>query len=179
MNFYRWCWWKDFNVEQLVGLDNQGFPGGLVSKESTCNPGESRLSLGWDDSPEKEMATHSSILTESHGQRSLVGYSPRGFKSQTQRLYHHQIISKISQFMPLLSLHLVPTEIFFLERCFVKILLDLRKIARTVQSPFMSTPGFPLCYYLTSVWYLSQLMNQYPTELSNFFFFCKKFQLWL
>ena len=121
------------------------------------------------------MATHSSILAESHGQRSLVGYSPRGFKSQTQRLYHHQIISKISQFMPLLSLHFVPTEIFFLERCFVKILLDLRKIATTVQSPFMSTPGFPLCYYLTSVWYLSQLMNQYPTELSNFFFFGKNF----
>ena len=29
-------------------------------------------------SPEKGMATHSSILTESHGQRSLMGYSPWG-----------------------------------------------------------------------------------------------------
>ena len=27
----------------MVGLDNQGFPGGLVSKESTCNAEESRL----------------------------------------------------------------------------------------------------------------------------------------
>ena len=34
-------------------------------------------SLGWEDSLEKEMATHSSILaSESHGQRSLVDCSP-------------------------------------------------------------------------------------------------------
>ena len=36
-------------------------------------------SLGQEDPPEKEKATHSSILPgESHGQRSLVGYRPRG-----------------------------------------------------------------------------------------------------
>ena len=36
-------------------------------------------SLGWEDPLEKEMAIHSSILAgESHGQRSLAGYSPRG-----------------------------------------------------------------------------------------------------
>ena len=36
-------------------------------------------SLGQEDPLEKEMATHSSILPgESHGWRSLVGYSPRG-----------------------------------------------------------------------------------------------------
>ena len=34
-------------------------------------------SLGWEDLLEKEMATHSSILAgESHGRRSMVGYSP-------------------------------------------------------------------------------------------------------
>ena len=34
-------------------------------------------SLNWKDPLEKEMATHSSILAwGSHGQRSLVGYSP-------------------------------------------------------------------------------------------------------
>ena len=34
-------------------------------------------SLGWEDLLEKEMATHFSILPgKSHGQRSLVGYSP-------------------------------------------------------------------------------------------------------
>ena len=33
-------------------------------------------SLGWEDPLEKEMTTHSSILTwRIHGQRSLVGYS--------------------------------------------------------------------------------------------------------
>ena len=38
-------------------------------------------SLGREDPLEKEMATHSSIPAgESHGQRSLAGYSPRGHK---------------------------------------------------------------------------------------------------
>ena len=38
-------------------------------------------SLGWEDSIEKEMATHYSILSrEFHGQMSLVGYSPLGHK---------------------------------------------------------------------------------------------------
>ena len=49
-------------------------------------------SLGWEDPLEKEMATHSSILArESHGQGSLVGYSPRGCKGSkmTERLYFH------------------------------------------------------------------------------------------
>ena len=45
--------------------------------------------LGWEDLLEKEMATHSSILSgKSHGQRSLVGYSPWGHKESdlTERL---------------------------------------------------------------------------------------------
>ena len=34
-------------------------------------------SPGWEDPPEEDMATHSSILDENfHRQRSLVGYSP-------------------------------------------------------------------------------------------------------
>ena len=37
-------------------------------------------SLGDEDSLEKGMATHSSMPGESHGQRSLVGYSPWGHK---------------------------------------------------------------------------------------------------
>ena len=38
-------------------------------------------SLGWEYPLDKEMATHSSILPgESHGWRSLVGYSPQGRK---------------------------------------------------------------------------------------------------
>ena len=38
-------------------------------------------SLSWEDPLENEIATHSSILAwKSHGQRSLVGYSPWGHK---------------------------------------------------------------------------------------------------
>ena len=37
--------------------------------------------LGWEDTLEVEMATHSSFLPgKFHGQRSLVGYSPWGRK---------------------------------------------------------------------------------------------------
>ena len=54
------------------------FSGGSEVKASASNVGDPGLILGLG-SLEKEMATHSSILAgESHGQRSLVGYSPRG-----------------------------------------------------------------------------------------------------
>ena len=45
--------------------------------------------LGWEDPTEKGMTTHSVFLPrESHGQRSLVGYSPWGHKKSdtTERL---------------------------------------------------------------------------------------------
>ena len=48
-------------------------------------------SLGREDPLEKEIAAHSSILAcgESHGQRSLVGYSPQGRKeSETTERFH-------------------------------------------------------------------------------------------
>ena len=39
------------------------------------------LSLGQEEPLEEEMAAHSSVLAgESHGQRSLEGYSPRGHR---------------------------------------------------------------------------------------------------
>ena len=47
-------------------------------------------SLGREDPLEKEMVTHSSILPgESHGRRSLVGYSPWGHKESdmTEQLH--------------------------------------------------------------------------------------------
>ena len=49
-------------------------------------------SLGREDPVEEEMAIHSSILPEkSHGQRSLVGYSPKGCKklNMIERLHLH------------------------------------------------------------------------------------------
>ena len=55
------------------------FPGGSVVKTPPAMQETQVRSLGWEDPLEKEMATHSSILTwESHRQKSLVGSSPWG-----------------------------------------------------------------------------------------------------
>ena len=37
-------------------------PGGSDGKESACNVGDLGLIPGWEDPPEEDMATHSSIL---------------------------------------------------------------------------------------------------------------------
>ena len=48
-------------------------------KESACQAGDLASPLGREDALEKEMITHSSIPAwKFHGQRSLMGYSPRG-----------------------------------------------------------------------------------------------------
>ena len=39
-----------------------GFPGSSDGKEPACNAGDCIWSLGQEDSLEKEMATHSSVL---------------------------------------------------------------------------------------------------------------------
>ena len=56
----------------------------LVVKKPPANAGVVRdtgLIPGSGRCPEEGMATHSSIMPgESHGQRSLTGYSPRGSK---------------------------------------------------------------------------------------------------
>ena len=53
-----------------------GFPNGSVVKNLPAVPETRVRSLGQEDPMEKEMATHSSILPgESHGLKSLVGYS--------------------------------------------------------------------------------------------------------
>ena len=50
------------------------------SKESTCQAGAAG-DVGSGRSLEEETATHSSFLPgDSHGQRSLAGYSPEGHK---------------------------------------------------------------------------------------------------
>ena len=57
---------------------------------------ETWVRSGWEDLLEKEMATHSSTLAgKSHGQRSLVGYSPLGRKESdmTERLHFHFMIN--------------------------------------------------------------------------------------
>jgi len=50
-------------------------------EESSCQNRKQVRSLGREDPLEHKVETHSSILAwKSHGQRSLVGYHPRGCK---------------------------------------------------------------------------------------------------
>ena len=55
-------------------------------------------SLDWEDPLEEGMATHSSILGEFHGQRSLAGYSPWGKRGR------HNLVTKPPP--PICSLYL-------------------------------------------------------------------------
>ena len=65
-------------------------------------------SLGGEDPLEKEMAAYSSILSwKSHGQRSLVGYSPRGHERDG-----HNLVTKQKQ-------HLKVTISFISQRVLV------------------------------------------------------------
>ena len=58
-----------------------GFPCGSVVKKLPAKQEMQVQSLGWEDPLEKEMATHSIFLPGiSHGQKSVVGYSPWGHK---------------------------------------------------------------------------------------------------
>ena len=54
----------------------------LVVKNPPAYTGEMQVqSLGREEPLEEDMATHSStVARESHGQRSLTGYSPQGHK---------------------------------------------------------------------------------------------------
>ena len=56
-----------------------GFPGGSVVKNPPVRVGMRVPSLGQEDALKKEISTYSRTLVgKSHGQRSLVGYSPWG-----------------------------------------------------------------------------------------------------
>ena len=65
----------------LPSIQVWGFPSGSVLKDPPENAGDMGSIPGLERPLEKKMATHASILAwESHGQRSLVGYSPWGHK---------------------------------------------------------------------------------------------------
>ena len=53
---------RDTGMYVINKYTHQGFPGGSDSKESTCSEGDLVPPLGWEDSLEKGMATHSSVL---------------------------------------------------------------------------------------------------------------------
>ena len=54
----------------------------MHEQQDTCvrSVGINPLEIGWEDTLEKEMATHSCILGESHEQRNLMGFSSQGCK---------------------------------------------------------------------------------------------------
>ena len=60
----------------------QGFPGGSAVKYPPANAGDMGLIPGWEKSPGEGNGNplQYSCLGKSHGQGSLVGYSPRGCK---------------------------------------------------------------------------------------------------
>ena len=77
-------------------------------QETACSAGNLGSSLGCEYSVEKEMATHSSVLAwESHGQRSLAGYSPWGRKesNMTELLTQYIYTSIYFYFQKRYTLH--------------------------------------------------------------------------
>ena len=69
-----------------------GFPGGSEVKASACNAGELGSIPGSGRSPGEGQPTPVFLPGESHGQRSLVGYSPWGRTESdaTERLNFHK-----------------------------------------------------------------------------------------
>ena len=57
-----------------------GFPGGSDGQESTCNVGNLGLIARLGRSPGEGNGHPVFLPGESHGQRSLMGYCPRGHK---------------------------------------------------------------------------------------------------
>ena len=75
------------------------FPGSSVGKESACSAGDLGLIQDWEDSLEKEMATHFSILaweipwTEEPGRLQSMGSQEL---DTTWHLNHHHFSNDIS-----------------------------------------------------------------------------------
>ena len=83
----------------------KGFPGSSVVKNLLANAedtGEAGSTPEMEDPLEEGMATHSSILAwESHGQRSLVGYSIQGGKEldTTEATEHASCTEKMNNIL--------------------------------------------------------------------------------
>ena len=68
--------------EKLKAYKIMGFPGSSAGKESACSAGDPSLIPGLGRSPGEGIGypLRYSCLENPHGQRSLVGYSPWGYK---------------------------------------------------------------------------------------------------
>ena len=69
-----------FSILTSGGFRDAGFPCSSVSKESACNAGDTGSIPGSGRSP----GEGNGDPLQSHGQRSLAGYTPWGPKSQTR-----------------------------------------------------------------------------------------------
>ena len=80
----------------------EGFPDGLAVKNPPANAGDAGEpgSVPWSGRSPGGMVTHSSILAgESHGQRTLMGYSPLDLKeSDMTEAIEHTEAGSILQF---------------------------------------------------------------------------------
>ena len=89
---------KSFNISESftssVPIVTLGFSGGSEVKATACNAGDQGLIPGLGRSPGEGNGNplqYSCLEGESHGGRSLVGYSPRGHKEShtTEGLHFH------------------------------------------------------------------------------------------
>ena len=92
-----------------------GFPGGSDSKESACNAETQVWSLVWEDPLEKEMATHSSILTWRIPWTEEPG--TQGHKELTQLINTFSLKSLTWQCYPTVNL-LLPSPTY---KCFLNL----------------------------------------------------------
>ena len=80
-----------FELQQTLHLISPSFPGGSEGKVSACNVGDPGSIPGLGRSPGEGNGQSTPVLLpgKSHGQRSLVGYSPWGCKeSDTTEQLH-------------------------------------------------------------------------------------------
>ena len=112
-----------FTMEKFSGhYLNQGFLWWLSGKESTCSAwdaGErSRFDPWVRKVLEEEFQTNAVFLPgKSHGQRSLVGYSPWGYKESdmTEQLHtkYHQIIWSRTVWCHMTEVHRIIYKLFW------------------------------------------------------------------
>ena len=69
----------------------RGFPGGSSGKESTCQCRRHGFDLWMGKIPQNRKWPHIFLPRKSHGQRSLVGYSPQGCKESDTTEHAHTL----------------------------------------------------------------------------------------
>ena len=95
----------------------QGFPTGSRVKNSAANGGDPGLISDWEDPLEKEMATHSSILTW----KILWTEEPDGLESTGHKKVRHDLATEQQQ-------HYKPQTVFYIMTVTTKITIQNGKM---------------------------------------------------